>query len=205
MAIIKPPPPNLGPMSQDWGRYMTEQVQQNAVAIERLGGDASNDGRVNNSTLDTMTSQLEEIGQRQSGYVTAAPITTAAFNGTGTSAPMVAREIQLPQPSDFPRAGWLAITFDVAQSTTDFGVGFFTIYVDGRIFHKNSVGFPRSDITPPEWAGNSNIAGFTGFTAEPGAGGLVRVEMTGSASAGAGLRTITASDFQVTYQYSQRV
>jgi len=202
--MATPPPSNLGPMSEPWARFQTDQTLQNATAIERLGGDATNDGRLNNSTLDNMAAQLEEINQRQSGYVTANDITTAPFNGTGTSAPTVAQEIQLPRPTDTRRSGWLAVTFDVSQSTADFGTAFLTIYIDGRVFHKNSVGFPTSTITPPEWASNSNVAGFTGFTAEPSSGGLLRVELTGSASSGAALRTVSARSFQVTYQYSQK-
>lgn len=202
---LRPPLSNLGPMSEPWARWQTDQTVTNALAIERLGGDASNDGRINNSTMDTMASQINEIYQRQSAYTTASPMTTASFNGTGTNAPMIAREIQLARPSDSSRTGWLAVSFDVSQSNSDFSVAFLTLYIDGRAFHKNSVGFPTSLVTPPAWGTNSNISGFTGFTASPNAGGLVRIELTPSSTSGAALRTITASDFQVTHQYSQRV
>ena len=205
--MTKPPPSNLGPMAEPWARWQTDQTVTNAEAIERLGGDASNDGRINNSTLDVMAEQINEIYQRQSAYTDAPSITTAPFNGTDTSAPTVAREIQLPRPTDAARSGWLAVSFDLTQSTADFSVAFFTLYVDGQIFHKNSVSFPTNPVTPAEWAASSNIVGFSGFTASPNSGGLVRIEMTPSANfaSGSGLRTITATNFKVTHQYSQKV
>lgn len=205
MATTKPPMSNLGPMSEPWGRWQTDQTITNAEAIERLGGDASNDGRINNSTLDVMADQINEIYQRQSAYTEAPSVTTAPFNGTTTSAPMVAREIQLPRPTDQSRSGWLSVSFDLSQSSGDFSVAFFTLYIDGNIFHKNSVSFPTSPVTPPAWTASSNVVGFSGFSASPSSGGLVRIEMTPSANfaSGDGLRTITASNFRVTHQYSQ--
>lgn len=202
--LTTPPPNNLGPMSQEWGRYITVQTRQNAEAIERMGGDASNDGQVNNSTMDQMASQLNEVNQRQSAFTVADSITTAPFNGGGTNAPMVARNIEIPRPADVARSGWLALTFDVSQTTNEFTVAFFTIYIDGNPFHKSSIGFPVSTVTPASWGSGASVSAFTGFVAGPSFGGLVRVEMTGTANFGTVLRTVTASNFQVTNQYSQK-
>lgn len=204
MALGTPPPDNLGPMSRDWGRWATDQAKTNAEQIERMGGDASNDGRLNNTTLDSIGVQVTEISSRQSSFTQAEPMTTAPFNGAGTDAPMIVREIQVPRPKDAPRSGWLAVSFDVSQTTDEFSVAFLTIYIDGRVFHKNSVGFPTNLVTPPAWGTNSNISAFTGYIAAPDFGGLLRIELTPGATSGTPLRTITASNFQVTNQYSQK-
>lgn len=201
----RPPLSNLGPMSEPWARWITDQTQQNEIAIERLGGDASNDGRANNSNMDLMASQINEIYQRQSGLVVGADMQTAQFNGTGTNAPMVAQNIQLPRPTDAERSGWLAVGFDVSQTNSEFGSAFLTLYIDGVAFHKNSIGFPTSLVTPASWGVNSNINGFTGFTANPGSGGLVRIELTPQSTSGSALRRVNATNINVTYQYSQRI
>lgn len=194
------PMSNLGPQSEPWARAITDQVRQNATAIERLGGDASNDGRVNNSTMDQISAQLNEINQRQASLTTADPITTPSFGSGGSAS--ASRDIQIPRPGDVARTGWLALSFDVSQSNSDFGATFVTVYLDGSIFYKTSVGFPTSNVTPASWGANINISAFTAFTATPTSGGLLRVEITGTASSGAA-RTVTASNFRATAQYSQ--
>ena len=100
---MRPPLSNLGPMSEPWGRFITEQTLTNAEGIERLGGDATNDGRINNSTLDLMASQINELYQRQSAIVTSPDLQTPPFDNTGVTF-SASVNIQLPRPTDAARA-----------------------------------------------------------------------------------------------------
>lgn len=201
---FRPPVGNMGPMAEPWRRWAQEQVITNAEAIERLGGDATNDGRANNSQMDLMASQINELYQRQSSLTL-----DDGFN-SGPMAPLstvnVSKTIQLPRPTDVTRNGWLSITLNGAQNTAnDFSTMYISLYCDNVLFHRNSINFPVGGSTPVGWRDFTNVTGYTGFRASPTDGGSLRIEMIAVTNAGGGTRTLTISDIRITSQFSQRV
>lgn len=199
----RPPLSNLGPMSEPWGRYITDQTIANANAIERLGGDASNDGRINNSSMDTMTSQINELYQRQSGLVTSPDVSTPSFSsGTRT----VNVTLQLPRPTDAARIGWLSAQATAVNSNSNASQAAASFSIDGVLFHRDSRIVPSSQFDPPSWNGIKAITGYSGFTASPSSGGTVTMQLQASPDIfSSGARTVTFRNIQVTYQYGQKV
>lgn len=194
-----PPPSNLGPQSEPWARDITEQVRQNAEAIERLGGDASNDGRVNNSQMDQIAYQINELQQRQSGTVLAPGVTTPTFS---TGSQTVNITIQIPRP-DVARVGWVSVQFTATNSNTNQSEIYASMSMDGRVFHRDSRAVPTQNLEPASWNGAKPLQGYTGFTAGPGAGGTITLTLEASAALSTGARFVDYTDIRATYQYSQ--
>lgn len=200
---MRPPLSNLGPMSEPWARWQTDQTIQNATAIEQLGGDASNDGRINNSAFDNLAGQIKELNARQSWTVFGSTMTTPAFDQSGTTV-SVSSNIQLPQPVDTARIGWVSLSATPSLSNTQDSTVFVTFSVDGRVFYRSSIALPPGP-TPAGWTGFS-FQGATGFTARPGSGGLLSIlyEARGL-SFSSGARLAYLSGISATVAYSQKV
>lgn len=197
-----PPPSYLGPQSEPWGRYITEQVRQNAEAIERLGGDASNDGRINNSTLDLLGSQIKELSQRQAGVVTAPDVFTPEFS-SGTQTLTV--NIQIPRPKDAARVGWVSVQFTATNSNANQTEVFGSMSIDGTVFHRDSRAVPTGNLEPASWNGDKAITGYTGFTASPDTGGSIDLVLQAQVAFSSGSRSVRFHSIRATYQYGQKI
>lgn len=186
-------------MSEPWARWRTNQAVKNAEAIESMGGDASNDGRINNSTMDQMTHQIGELQARQSGFVFANDALLSLTSGIATTT--VA--IQLPM-SDVTRVGWVSVQF-TARTSNSLSTGVYgSMVMDGRVFHRDSRAVPTANLEPASWNGEKAITGYTGFRAGASFGGLITLTLQAEAL-DTGARTITFSGIQASYQYGQRV
>lgn len=194
-----PPPSNLGPFSEPWGREITRQVQENRRAIERLGGDFSNDGSLNSSALDQITYQLQELQQRQSGSVSSAPFSTAVFSA-GSVTNVV--NIQLPRPS-VRRFATVSLQVTAENSNSSQTEVYATMEMDGAVFHRDSRSVPTQNLEPSSWGGQKAITGFTGFTAAPGVGGSIRLTLQAENAFSSGPRFVTYSNILAIYQYGQ--
>lgn len=201
---MRPPLSNLGPMAEPWGDWITQQTITNMEGVERLGGDASNDGRINNSALDLMASQINELYERQSQVVTSPDLYTVPFDNTGVTF-SASVNIQLPRPTDAQRTGWVALNCNPTVSPSLFTAVFVTFSIDGRMFYRSSMGLPPSDSAPVGW-NNASFAGATGFTAAPGQGGVLRIllEAYGSPFGDPGVRTASLRNISATVAYGQR-
>lgn len=202
LELKTPPRSNLGPMSEPWARDITDQVQQNAIAIERMGGDATNDGRINNSTMDTLASQITELQQRQSGIVQAANVSTPSFS---TGIQTINVNIQLPRPTDAPRVGWVSVQFTATNSNANQSEVYGSISIDGAVFHRDSRSVPSTNFEPASWGGQKAITGYTGFVASPNSGGLITLVLQAEVAFSTGARVVNFQNIQATYQYGQKV
>lgn len=197
--MTTPPPSNLGPLSEPWARYITEQVRGNQTAIERLGGDLSNTGAQSNSGLNLVSSQINELMQRQSGLVTAADASVTLSSGlAGTSV-----QIQVPRPSDKARIGWLSVQVTARNSNSLQSEAYVSYSLDGSVFHRDSRYLPTDNLEPASWNGDKAITGYTAFIASPGSGGLLNLDLQAEAAFSTGARTVTFANIRVTYQYGQ--
>ncbi|QAU07385.1 hypothetical protein SEA_ALLEB_53 [Microbacterium phage Alleb] len=194
-----PPPSNLGPLSEPWGREITRQVQANREAIQRLGGDLSNDGSLNNSTLDNIAYQINELQQRQAGIVTIAPFSTATFS-TGSVTNVVT--IQVPRPAQ-NRYCTVSLQFTATNSNANQTEVYATMEIDGTVFHRDSRSVPTQNLEPASWGGQKALTGFTGFIAGPNGGGLLRLTLQAENAFSTGARFVTYSNIQANYQYGQ--
>ncbi|AWY06382.1 hypothetical protein SEA_TANDEM_52 [Microbacterium phage Tandem] len=194
-----PPPSNLGPLSEPWGREITRQVQANREAIQRLGGDLSNDGSLNNSTLDQIAYQINELQQRQAGIVAIAPFSTATFS-TGSVTNVVT--IQVPRPAE-NRYCTVSLQFTATNSNANQTEVYATMEIDGTVFHRDSRSVPTQNLEPASWGGQKALTGFTGFIAGPSGGGLLRLTLQAENAFSTGARFVTYSNIQANYQYGQ--
>lgn len=204
MTLTTPPPSNLGPLSEPWGRWITDQTRQNAVAIERLGGDATNDGIQNSSQFDGLASQINELYQRQSGLLTIADRVSGSIPGNGGSN-RIQIPIQIPRPSDAERIGWLSVQFTARANSADSTEVFGSFSLDGEVFHRDSRYVPTENLEPASWNGDKALTGYTGFRASPTSGGLLNLDLEATSSTGASARTVKYTNIRVTYQYGQIV
>lgn len=196
-----PPPSNLGPLSEPWGREITKQVQENRTAIQRLGGDFSNDGSLNNSTLDNIAYQINELRQRQAGIVTAADFSSASFS-SGTVTNVVT--LQIPRP-DVARVGTVSLQFTAINSNANQSEVYASMEIDGTVFHRDSRSVPTQNLEPSSWGGQKALTGFTGFTATPTSGGTLRLTLQAEAALSTGSRSVRYFNIEANYQYGQAI
>lgn len=202
--MIRPPLSNLGPMSQPWADWQQAQAIQNAEAIEQLGGDASNDGRINNSAFDNLAGQIRELTARQSQTVQVANIGTPAFNESGAVV-STSQNIQLPRPIDAARTGWVSLSGTPIVSPALDSTVFVTFSIDGRVFYRSSIALPPASATPAGWTSFS-FQGATGFTAMPSSGGLLNITLEARGLAFAtGTRSAALTGITATVAYAQLV
>lgn len=196
-----PPPSNLGPLSEPWGREITRQVQENRTAIQRLGGDFSNDGSLNNSTLDQISYQINELQQRQAGVVTYPEFSTSSFS-SGSVTNTITLQIPLPKEARF---GTVALQFTATNSNANQSEVYATMEIDGVVFHRDSRSVPTQNLEPTSWGGQKALTGFTGFTAGPTGGGLLRLTLQAENAFSSGARIVNYSNIQANFQYGQVV
>lgn len=197
-----PPPSNLGPQSQPWARSVTDTLSQHMLAIERLGGDATNDGRVNNSTLDNIAYQINELQQRQAGTVASPDITTPTFTNPNSVTNTVT--LQIPRP-DRPRIGWVSVQFTATNSNSAQTEVYGSFSIDGTVFHRDSRTVPTQNLEPASWGGQKALTGYTGFTATPTSGGTLILTLQAEAALSTGARFVTYSNIRANYQYGQAI
>lgn len=188
-------------MSEPWARDITAQVQQNAEAIERLGGDASNDGRINNSVMDTISYQINEIQARQSGTLSHPDVVSPTF-GSGSVSQSIA--LQIPRPPE-NRIGWVSVQFTATNSNSLQTEVYASMLMDGLVFHRDSRSVPTQLFEPASWGGAKALTGYTGFTAGPGGGGTISLVLEAEAALSSGARFVTYSNIKAVYQYGQAV
>lgn len=201
MTLTTPPPSNLGPQAEPWGRWILDQVQQNARQIEILGGDSTNDGIQNNSTLTQIASQINELQARQSGLVLQEDVFLTVPGNGGTASTTV--QIQVPRPTDISRIGWLSVQFTAEARSSDSTEIFGSFSIDGLVFHRDSRYVPTENLEPASWNGDKALTGYTGFVASPGGGGAVSITLEAISSTGTGSRQVKFKNIRVTYQYGQ--
>lgn len=196
-----PPPSNLGPLSQPWERFYTAQLLQNATAIERLGGDATNDGVQNNSTLDIMARQINEIYARQTGQV-ARDDFAQTTNSNGQA--ITTFSLQVPRPAD-RRIGWLSLQMAVTTNSPTNPIEVYaTFSIDGTVFHRDSRTLPDPNFEPSSWNGQKSFTAYTGFTADSASGGTIDVTVQADRAFNpTGVRVLTYAGIRATYQYGQ--
>lgn len=197
-----PPASNLGPLSEPWAREITEQVQANRTAIQRLGGDFSMDGSLNNSSLDNIAYQINELQQRRSGVVTADALTTSSFTSPNSVTNVIT--LQIPRP-DVPRVGTVSVQFTAQGSNSLQTEVYGSFAVDGLVFHRDSRTVPTQNFEPSSWNGLKAITGYTGFTATPTSGGTLVLTLQSEAIFSTGARTVTYTGIQANYQYGQAI
>lgn len=197
-----PPPSNLGPLSEPWAREITDQVQANRTAIQRLGGDFSMDGSLNNSSLDNIAYQINELQQRRSGVVTADALTTSSFTSPNSVTNVIT--LQIPRP-DVPRVGTVSVQFTAQGSNSLQTEVYGSFAVDGLVFHRDSRTVPTQNFEPSSWNGLKAITGYTGFTATPTSGGTLVLTLQSEAIFSTGARTVTYTGIQANYQYGQAI
>lgn len=201
--MTTPPPNNLGPLSQPWARWRTDKVLENERTLQRLSGDATNDGIQSGTTINQIARQINEIYARQTGFVERDPYSQATNNsGQATST----FELQIPRPGDTNRLGWLAVQVAANTNSTVPVDVFATFEIDGRVFHRDSRTLPDGNFDPSTWNGQKSLIGYSGFTAGPTGGGLIRVTLQIDGQFyGNGVRTISYSNIRATYQFGQIV
>lgn len=197
-----PPPSNLGPLSEPWGRDITKQVQENRVALQRLGGDFSNDGALSNSSLDNIAYQINELQQRQAGIVRIDDFETAVFTNPASVTNIV--NIQIPRPSE-NRICTVSVQFTATNSNTLQTEVYASMEIDGTVFHRDSRTVPTQNLEPTSWGGQKALTGFTGFVAGPNDGGAIRLVLQAEAAFSTGSRFVIYSNIQANYQYGQKV
>lgn len=199
-----PPPSNLGPMSQPWAGWITDQTVTNRDAIESLGGDASNDGRINNSALDTLAGNIKELYERQSQNLILPNVTTPSFNNSGATVTATLSH-QLPRPTDSSRIGWMALNASPSVSPAVTSTVFVTYSMDGAIFYRSSIFLPVADSTPSGW-NNMTFFAATGFVGSPTSGGLLEITLQayGLVTGAATSRTASLSNITATLAYGQK-
>lgn len=194
----RPPLSNLSPMAEPWGRDMQERILASGTAIDRLGGSVSNDGRIQNSSMDLMAAQISELYARSSALVRAGNLTTPSFTDNLVS---VSSFVSLPAAS-VPRLAWVSLSCTPSQTGTDDSVVFVTMLLDGQVFYRNSVGLPAGLAPPPGWDG-ATFVGYSGFTSQSGTGNLeLRLQARGFS--GGAPRTVTLSGIQATVNFAQK-
>lgn len=197
--MTTPPASNLGPLSEPWGREITKQVLANRTAIERLGGDFSNDGSLNNSTLDNIAYQINELKQRQSGVVVSPDFSTASFSSGSVTNTVT---IQIPRPA-VARFGTVSLQVTATNSNINQSEVYATMSIDGTVFHRDSRSVPTQNLEPSSWGGQKAITGFTGFLASPNSGGTITLTLQAENAFSSGARFVSYSNIQAVFQYGQ--
>lgn len=202
--ITNPPNSNLGPLAEPWAREITKQTIDNQNAILRLGGDLSNDGSLNNSALDKIAYQIDELRQRQAGTEWYPDFSTASFASPTALTNVIT--IQLPRPAQL-RYGTVSVQFTATNSNSAQSEVYASMEVDGIVFHRDSRSVPTQNLEPASWNGQKALTGFTGFIAGPGYGGTIRITLQVEAIAAGSTtpRFVTYSNIQANYQYGQAV
>lgn len=191
-------------MAEPWGRSVDERLDGLDTRITLLDSGARNSGRMSNSGLDNVASQVAELFARQTHQVIGESMQTATF-GPISSPPDVVQTIQLPRPDGAERIGWLAVQANVDFNGPNdaYSNGFLTYELDGDMIGSFAFNLPFVGATVSFALGYS--VSYASFLAAPGHGGELKVILGGRGMATAGTRQVTASNIRATVQYGQRV
>lgn len=191
-------------MAEPWGRSVDERLDGLDTRLTLLDSGGRNSGRMTNSGLDNVASQVAELFARQTHQAIGSNMQTATFGPT-SSPPDVTQAIQLPRPGDADRIGWLAVQANVnfsgpSDAYTD---GFLTFELDGDMIGSFTYSLPFVGMTVSFAMGYS--VSYASFLAAPGRGGELKVILGARGLAAPGTRQVTASNIRATVQYGQRV
>lgn len=195
---------NLSPMAEPWGRSVDERLDGLDSRLDFLDSGSTNSGRMANSGLDNVASQVAELFARQTAQATGSNMDTATF-GPLASPPDVVQTIQLPTPPDDNRIGWLAVQCAVSFSGPDdaYSNGFLTYELDGELIGAFGYALPFVGASF-EFASGYSVS-YSSLIAGPNLGGSLRITLGGRGLATAGTRQIFATNIRATVQYGQRV
>lgn len=191
-------------MAEPWGRSVDERLDGLDTRLTLLDSGARNSGRMSNSGLDNVASQVAELFARQTHQTVGSDMQTATF-GPLNSPPDVIQTIQLPRPDDAERIGWLAVqaNVDFNGPSGAFSNGFLTYELDGEMVGSFSFALPFVGAATAFAMGYS--VSYASFLASPSVGGQLKIILGGRGLAPAGNRQVTASNIRATVQYGQRV
>lgn len=117
--MSKRPPSNLNPDAEPWGRWVSKEIESNEGRINALRNDADNSERINNSTLDSLASQIREVDARPSNLWTWPDLNSPSFNGSSGPVIMTLPTTIVPPPPDgIERWGWINFNAYLTQSVS---------------------------------------------------------------------------------------
>lgn len=182
-------------MSEPWGRWIEGEVQNIQRQADRLGLDSSNDGRINNSSMDQMALQINELQARSANGVAAPPMTISVPTGDtwyyGTTT------IALPAPAE-PRWGLFSISA-TTQSTAEP----YSLYLRAEI--NGNLLVSRYDSAETRYDGRIVISGYSALPISD-AGTVDMVITCGIARwFGATFTSLRVEDINASVSYAQRV
>ena len=149
-------------MAEPWGRSVDERLAGLDSRLDLLDSGSANSGRMANSGLDNVASQVSELFARQTSQVVGTDMATIVFGPTST-APDVVQTIQLPAPDDAERIGWLAVQCAISFSGPDdaYSTGFLTYELDGEMIGAFSYALPFVGASTTFASGDSVFSGLT--------------------------------------------
>lgn len=195
---------NLSPMAEPWGRSVDERLAGLDSRLDLLDSGSANSGRMANSGLDNVASQVAELFARQTSQVVGSDMATIVFGPTST-APDVVQTIQLPAPDDAERIGWLAVQCAISFAGPDdaYSTGFLTYELDGEMIGAFSYALPYVGASTAFASGYS--VSYSSLIAGPSSGGTLRIILGARGLATPGSRQVFATNVRATVQYGQRV
>lgn len=194
------PNSNLSPMSQPWGRYAQDQIEDLQGTVERLGIRSDNSGRIQSSSMDLMAGQISELYARGSALAFGADATTPVYT---TDTVQVSSTITLPLPLDSPRLAWVSLSCSPVHNSTESASVFLTWIMDGVPFHRASTGVPAGQAPPSGWT-NPSYIGYTGFIAPTSGAGILEMRMQCRGIFGSGPMTTSLTNVQASINYAQK-
>lgn len=114
--MSKRPPSNLNPDAEPWGRWVSAEVEETREDLESVRSDIANGERINNSTLDSLATQIREVDSRPSNRYSWANVNSASFGNTSLSVTIPPSVI--PPPDDVARWGWINFNVYLTQNVS---------------------------------------------------------------------------------------
>ncbi len=191
-------------MAEPWGRSVDERLAGLDSRLDLLDSGSANSGRMANSGLDNVASQVSELFARQTSQVVGSDMATAVF-GPISSPPDVIQTIQLPAPDDAERIGWLAVQCAVSFAGPDdaYSSGTLTYELDGELIGAFGYALPYVGASVTFASGYS--VSYSSLIAGPNSGGTLRITLGARGLAPPGNRQVFATNVRATVQYGQRV
>lgn len=191
-------------MSEPWGRWSEDIALSNARDIERLGGGVDSDGRVQNSSMDNMASQIVELYARQVQPRSASDITTPVFSGS--NAESISTTITLPPPIDGDRVAQISASCSPLALTSVGSNVFITMRINGVDFYRDSLPLPPGAGTfPPGW-NSSTAEGYVSLNVPQGSSLVVQFHLMAMGYAlEPGNKQIRLSSISASVTYGQKI
>lgn len=200
MPVMRAPNSNLGPLSEEWGRYVQGEAEQANLRATRLGGTIGNDGSVQAGQMDVLANQINELLARSSTLLSAPNLTTPGYTTNLIDASV---NIAVPGPKDAARNAWLSLsTVPIQNSTYDSAV-FITMSLNGQPFYRQSVNLPAGLAPPPGWSGASSV-GYVSYLAEPNVNATLTLQIQARGFLGDPARTTSLTAIQGSVAFAQK-